>query len=273
MPDIYETLDFGYDLPEDFAFEAVPIAPTKPPLTCTVKSSYLPPPGKQTTPSCFVWSTVYGLATFRAAKLYSLDPTSTDNQASPIYTYIQIELNQKVAANTCKGGKMLWPLQFLQFNGGTATMTDAPNIDGCSAAWTAWGSNTLQPNPNFAVPSWKGVEFTASNAMSNIQNLIFQDIPIAFGCWLYNDFVKYAGSPSPYVGSGVFAPSKTPSGKVGHCMVIIGYDTTMGPNGAVLIQNSFGTDWGGTWNGSGGYVWMDFQTFLKTSQGGGCYLT
>ncbi len=56
----------------------------------------------------------------------------------------------------------------------------------------------------------------------------------------------------------------------GHCMVIIGYDDSIG---AVLIQNSFGTGWGGTVNGSGGYVWMAYDTFEKTAQGTALYIT
>lgn len=272
MTDIYETLDFGYDIPETIPVEPVPKPPTAPPPAFTVNAKWLPPAGRQTTPSCFVWSTVYGLATFQAAKTYGLDPTSTDNQASPIYSYIKIEEQQGTLSNTCVGGNMLWSLEFLKSNGGTATMAEAPSLDGCSLAWNAWGTPTVTPNPNFQVTSWKGVTVNGTDGLTNIQSLISQGIPIAYGCWLYTEFGKYAGSPVPYVGTGVFAPSKTPSGKVGHCMMIIGYDTTKGPNGAILIQNSFGPTWGGTWNGSGGYVWMDCQTFLATAQGGGYYL-
>jgi hypothetical protein len=70
---------------------------------------------------------------------------------------------------------------------------------------------------------------------------------------------------------GVWAQGS--KGKVGHCMMIIGYDNSLGPNGSILIQNSFGTTWGSQWNGSGGYVWMDCSTFQATMQGTGIYIT
>jgi hypothetical protein len=273
MTSIYDTLDFGYDTPEDIPFAPLPAPPLAPPPTATVNANWLPPVGKQTTPSCFVWSTVYGLATFQAAKTYNLDPTNTDNQASPIYSYIKIEEGQNVTSGACAGGKLIWCLDFLQANGGTATMTQAPSLDGCAAAWSAWGTPTLDPNAYFKATSWQGVQLTGANGLTNIQNLISQGIPITYGCWLYTEFGQYAGTPRPYVGTGVWATNPRTGGKVGHCMVIIGYDTTMGPNGAILIQNSFGSAWGSTWNGSGGYVWMDCNTFLATAQGGGYYLT
>lgn len=53
-------------------------------------------------------------------------------------------------------------------------------------------------------------------------------------------------------------------------MMIIGYDDT---TQAVLIQNSFGSDWGSQWNGNGGYVWMAYTTFQALAQGSAFYIT
>lgn len=273
MSDIYEVLDFGYDpsVPENIPI-VEPLRPTTaPPSKKTVNAKWLPPVGKQTTPSCFVWASTYGLTTFAAAKANELDPTSTDNQASPIYTYIKVEQKHGTLSNVCIGGRISWCLDFLKAHKGTASMTDAPDETGCNAAWTSWGDKTLTPNPLFQPTAWQGVDFTGTQGLDNLRSLIALDIPIAYGTWLYNDFVHYAGSPVPYVGSGCWASG--PKGKVGHCMMIIGYDTALGPNGAILIQNSFGTTWGSQWNGSGGYVWMDCNTFQATMQGTGVYIT
>jgi hypothetical protein len=271
MTDIYDTLDFGYDVPEDIPVKPLPKPAAAAPPSATVDANLLPPVGKQTTPSCFVWSTVYGLTTFQAAKTYNLDPTSADNQASPIYTYIKVEEDYYGLKNACQGGQMAKPLLFLNKNGGTASMTDAPSVDGCSAAWAAWGTATTTPNANFDFDNWTGVTVNGDDGIANIQNLISQNMPIAFGCWLYTGFPQYTGNPVPYVGSGVWMKNPRNGGKVGHCMLIIGYDTTMGPNGAILVQNSFGTSWGSSWNGSDGYVWIDCATFLAMAQGGGYY--
>jgi hypothetical protein len=272
MIDIYESLDFGYDpsVPENIPFVEPPRPTTAPPPKKTVNAKWLPPVGKQTTPSCFVWASTYGLTTFAATKANNHDPTSADNQASPIYTYNKVEWD-KGRRHTCVGGQILWCLDYLKAKQGTASMTDAPNEVGCDAAWASWGGKTLTPNPLFQPTAWQGVDFSGAQGLDNLRSLIALDIPMAYGTWLYDDFAQYTGSPIPYVGSGVWARGR--NGKVGHCMMIVGYDNSLGPNGSILIQNSFGTTWGSQWNGSGGYVWMDCNTFQATMQGGGVYIT
>lgn len=273
-PDIYETENYGYDpsVPEN-----IPLVPPPKPATpytsrANVNPAWLPPVGYQTTPSCFVWATTYGLATFAAAKVNNLDPNDMANQASPIYTYIKVQELQGVASGTCSPGRILWCLDFMQLNGGTASMAAAPNEYYCGPAWTSWGAHTLSPNWMFQPMAWAGVELTGPEGLDNLYNLIALGIPIAYGCWLYTDFKTYAGSPVPYVGNGIWAVGANGS-KVGHVMMIIGYDQNLGPNGSILIQNSFGPSWGGQWNGNGGYVWMDCNTFQTTAQCGGYYIT
>jgi C1A family cysteine protease len=91
-----------------------------------------------------------------------------------------------------------------------------------------------------------------------------------YGTHLYTDFGTYDGTPVPYVGNGII--NKKPDGsKRGHCMLIIGYDDTLGtpPNqGAFLIQNSFGPTWG-----QNGRFWMAYSTFSKLSEGTAQYIT
>src|SRR5215471_2275385 len=116
-PDIFETFDFGYDpsVPED-----IPIGPPPPSLPSplpffTLNPQLLPPVGHQTTPSCFVWSSTYGCATYMAAALNKLDPSQSVNQASPIYTYIKVQEQQGDASNgNCVGGKIAWCFEFLK---------------------------------------------------------------------------------------------------------------------------------------------------------------
>src|SRR5262245_42116286 len=95
-PDIFGTLDFGYD---PSVPQAIPIGPPPPwlppPLPFfTLNPQWLPPVGHQTTPSCFVWSSTYGCVTYLAAQLNNLDPIQLVNQASPIYTYIKVQEQQ-----------------------------------------------------------------------------------------------------------------------------------------------------------------------------------
>jgi hypothetical protein len=102
MSSIYETHDYGYDpsIPE-------PVTPTVPPRLAelpseaTVDQDWLPPVGKQTMPNCYVWGSVYGLATFWAAQASQTPPTSPRQQGAPDYTYIQVEMAQGISPNTC----------------------------------------------------------------------------------------------------------------------------------------------------------------------------
>ena len=273
--DIYQTFDYGYDLtvPENIPVVAPPKPATAPPAQATVNASCLPPVGKQTTPSCFVWASTYGITTFAAAQTYNLDPNDTTNQASPIFTYIKVLERQGFANNDCVGGKIAWCLSFLASNGGTPSMSAAPDETGCDAAWTSWGScNTSTPDSNFQPTAWASMTLKGSTGLDNMRNLISQGTPIAYGTHLYTDFPPYDGTPSPYVGNGKLLYNKNTGNLVGHCMMIIGYDDTMGTDGAVLIQNSFGSSWGGQWNGNGGYVWMAYSTFQAIAEGGGVYI-
>jgi hypothetical protein len=276
MIDIYDALDFGYDpsVPENIPIVPPPELPpwiAPPPPKNTVPAKWLPPVGKQTTPSCFVWASTYGLVTYAAAQANNLDPAEAANQASPIYTYIKVQEQQGTPSDTCSGGKIVWCLDFLKSNGGTASMAAARNETGCEAAWTSWGNSTLSPNPMFQPTAWVGVSLTGPEGLANLRTLITFGIPIAFGAWLYHDFAPYRGDPVPYVGSLPWAQG--PNGKVGHVMMVIGYDESLGPNGSILVQNSFGSTWGSQWNGSGGYVWIDCNTFQAMIQGTGVYLT
>ena len=166
---------------------------------------------------------------------------------------------------------IVWCFDFLKSNGGTASMQDAPSLQGCAPAWSAWGGTTTAPvNAQFQTLAWNGMSLEGSTGLANLRAVISAGTPIVYGTGLYTDFPTYAGTPVPYVGSGEWLYNKKTGKKAGHCMMIIGYDDTMG---AVLIQNSFGSGWGSQWNGNGGYIWMSYATFQATLQGGGFYIT
>jgi hypothetical protein len=276
MPTIYDTLDFGYDLtaPEPGPVTEPPPLATAPPSSATISQNLLPPVGKQDTPSCFVWASTYGLTTFAAARAGLIsDPQSPAQQASPYYTYVKVLENGGTASDTCTGGKIAACLSFLDGNGGTPSLQAAPDPgtspSPCAAVWTAYGTATIAPDTNFQPTAWAQVSVLGAQGLNNIRNLISQGYALAYGTRLYTDFPKYNGTPSPYVGNNTIL--KNPNGQpVGHCMMIIGYDDTMQ---AVLIQNSFGPDWGAQWNGSGGYVWMAYATFQTLAQGTALYIT
>src|SRR6478609_8691969 len=65
----YQLTSYGYDpeIPEPGVAEA-PSGNGKIPPAASVRTEWLPPVGRQTMPNCYVWATVYGLATFYAAR-------------------------------------------------------------------------------------------------------------------------------------------------------------------------------------------------------------
>jgi C1A family cysteine protease len=123
------------------------------------------------------------------------------------------------------------------------------------------------------VKDWAMIDITGTGGLDSIRTLISQNAPLAYGTRLYTDFPHYNGTPSPYVGNGHPLHNRKTNKMAGHCMLIIGYDDSMGENGALLIQNSFGPEWGCQWNGNGGYIWMDCVTFQKLAQGKAFHIT
>lgn len=266
----YELTSYGYD--SDVTELGTPEGP-KPagalPAKSSVNTDWLPPVGRQTMPNCFVWATVYGLATFHAARTTNTPPSTPARRAGPDYAYIRYQLANKLTENTCKGGQMVKCLNWLQANGGTPSLAAAPNIgrrkstSSCEANWANYGPRTIAPDPLFGIPGHKLIRITGADGVNNLKSVIAGGNPVAFGINLYSDFPHYRGTPSPYVGNGQWMINAS-GRKAGHVMVITGYDDN---TGAVRIQNSFGKRWGDR-----GFMWMSYETLAKTAQGTGVYV-
>lgn len=273
-----DTEDLGYDpnVPEPVTIgrpDVISLLPLPPKGMVDLK--FVPPPGgPQKTPNCFVWSSTYGLATFTAAKKGNYSPTAPFQQASSAYLYIDYLKNVKqVPDNCCTGGSITACLNKLQRSstspGGTPSMAQAPYYPVCCTLWDGYGSQNLQPDSRFSIGGFAAVSAKDPN-LADIKQIIHSGRALVYGTHLYTDFGSYAGFPVPYVGNGKIA-KKSSGSDVGHCMLIIGYDDTLGtvPNkGAFLIQNSFGPTWG-----QSGRVWIAYSTFSKLSQGSAQYIT
>ncbi|MGQ0635958.1 MAG: hypothetical protein ACT4QC_15205 [Planctomycetaceae bacterium] len=228
--------DFGYDASISEPITASPpdvqLLPVKQlPPRCTVNMKYVPPiGGPQKTPNCFVWGSTYDLATFTAAKKGDYRPTSPELQASSAYLYIGQMLQNKLAADCCTGGSnaaCLTALQRTSTNqGGTPSMLQAPYFPDCCTLWTEYGSQSLQPDPRFSIGGFKAVSAKIPN-LGDVKQILYSGRALVYGTHLYTDFGTYDGTPVPYVGNGIY--NKKPNGqKRGHCMLIIGYDDTLG---------------------------------------------
>ncbi|MDP3553054.1 C1 family peptidase [Methylocystis sp.] len=239
------------------------------PTSATVNPLYLPPPQAQGTSkhigspgSCAAWATTYGLATFTAAQNSQTPPSDGSLQASPAHIYI--EVMKCYGATQCQGSRLGSYLDLL-CQDGTPNWATAPYTPNCSTLWSSYDPNATI-DTSFQIPGWAMVE---TSDLDSVKTVIANGGALCYGTALNSAFIAYDGSPSPM--NGPFDKIKNPDGGlVGHCMLIIGYDDSQG---AILIQNSFGTDWGATWNGSGGYIWMAYDLFQFLAQGQAQYIT
>lgn len=267
--------DRGYDpASPEFADLVESFDGSTPPAKATVQRKYLPPVGRQGTAaspgspgSCAAWASTYGLATFTAAKAGDYSPTEPAQWASPAAIYVHVLKEDRFASNVCHGTQMTSYFSILS-KGGTPSLESAPYTPSCDELWSDYGGAAPAPDPRFTVPGYRAI---ATTNLTALKQVIASNRVLTFGTGLFTDWTSYDGTTVPYVGNGIVAKEKNGS-PVGHCMMIIGYDDGLQ---AVLIQNSEGSDWGGTFSGAppnagrtdAGYVWMAYCTFTALAQG------
>lgn len=267
--------DHGYDPTIAEPAEIVDaVEGAEPPVRATVLRRYLPPVGRQGTAaspgspgSCAAWASTYGLATFTAAKSGDYSPTESTLWASPAAIYIRVLQEDRFASNVCHGTQMTSYFAILS-KGGTASLASAPYVPSCTQLWADYGGGAPAADSRFTLSPVKAI---ATTNLPALKRVIASNRVLTFGTGLFTDWSSYDGTTVPYVGNGIVAKEKDGS-RVGHCMMIIGYDDELQ---AVLIQNSEGSDWGGTFTGAppnagrtdAGYVWMAYCTFTALAQG------
>ena len=234
------------------------------PTSYVVSRKLLPPVGQQGTTahpgspgSCTAWASTYGLATFAAARAGKVDPLQSTGQASPAYIYIQVL--QGKGLDTCSVTNFA-PYFSLLENAGTATMAGAPYIADCPTLWEKYNNSQPPPVIDAAFQIKPRCIKDINLDLDPVKQVLASDRALAYGTKLYTDWESYRGTPVPYVGNGHILYGK--KGPAGHSMLIIGYDDSFGTDGAFLIQNSQGADWG-----EDGYVWMAYETFQALANG------
>jgi len=263
MPEAYLPVpDYGYDPTGDAEVTYVQVRGLTTLRDChVIPSTMLPPVGTQGTAqdpgapgSCCAWASTYGLTTAAAAKAGGYNPSTPELQASPAFIYMQVI---DISAPPCKGSSFSSYFNILSASG-TPNMANAPYYPDCQTLVNDYHDPTNPPpmDTAFQLAKPKAVETTDPESIK--QNLSVNR-PLAYGTRLYTDWTSYRGEPVPYVGNGIIAKNKKTGKDAGHCMLIIGYDDTMG---AYRIQNSEGTTWG-----DHGYIWMAYATFEALAQG------
>lgn len=85
-------------------------------------------------------------------------------------------------------------------------------------------------------------------ATQDIKNAMVQYGPIGSAIAADDNFVNYQAGT-------VFTGNST---DINHDIVLVGWDDSKGGTGAWLLENSWGTSWGGDGAGNGGYMWIAY---------------
>lgn len=142
--------------------------------------------------------------------------------------------------------------------------------NGCAGGWWAFGDYVDEGQPDDGVvyeadayyqateapcdPPYPHHEMIASSSgtsssVSSIKQAIQDNGPVAAAVCVGPAFQNYPG--------GVFSTDESDAcgGNVNHGIVLVGWDDSLGTNGAWRLKNS----WGGYW-GESGYMWIEYGT-------------
>lgn len=200
--------------------------------------------------TCVSWAVGYNLKTALnglTKKLNSSQLASPANQFSPRDLFTSIPDAEK--GQDCGGTNFSSALDLVK-NRGIATMQTVPytNLGNCSTSLA--NSNWANEAKNNKFKYWRKIEGTVTSVKENIAN----NIPVVFGAKLADNFMSW--------NSDNVLSSSSSFNQVGqhayHALIVAGYDDNKGPNGAFRVINSWGTTWG-----SKGYIWIDYNYFIK----------
>jgi C1A family cysteine protease len=212
----------------------------------------LPPVGNQGNyGTCVAWSVAYGLRTYLDAASRNLSAqqlADPSNQYSPADLWMAMATADKAA--DC-GGSNFEPALNLLVNRGVATLKTAPYSSlQCGGTpqqtWTADAANRKILNYRMIAEADMTVE--------NLKTHLAQGQAMSFGARLGDNFMAWNGT-------GVLSSETYNQPNMQHAyhaLVLAGYDDSKGANGAFLVYNSWGTDWG-----NAGKIWVDYKFFLE----------
>lgn len=214
-------------------------------------SSKFPPVGDQGQyGTCVAWATGYGVKTVIDGMdrgLTTSQLTDPVNQFSPKDLFTALPDSKKGA--DCNGTNFTDALD-LVLSRGVATMQTVPytNLGNCAQS-SLQGSWTTEANGH-KIQNYRRINLEKNEIKSYLSN----NQPVLFGAKLADNFMQW--------NSDDVISSNTSYDQVGqhayHAMTLSGYDDGKGPNGAFLVQNSWGTAWG-----SQGKIWVDYNFFVN----------
>lgn len=220
-------------------------------------TNYFPPVGRQ-----FAYQTAVAWAVgfYYRTYLYALNNQFTPLQVTdPAKQFSPKDLMMAIDGQNKGGG--CGPTTFkaaldVMKTRGIAQLSVVPyeNLGNCSEAPDGAANSSAS---NFKIKNYWKI-YSADNR-TTIDERIFkeylaQDIPVAVGVRVGKYFADYDTSATVLYSDNYSYDIYNNY----HAMVVVGYDDTVGTNGAFKLINSFGVPWG-----HNGYIWVDYDFFFN----------
>ncbi|GAA5495458.1 hypothetical protein Rhal01_01633 [Rubritalea halochordaticola] len=217
---------------------------------------YCPVPGDQGKHgTCTAWSSAYHARTIleAIAEDRRSKTENTKEAFSPSFVYNQI----RKSGGCDNGTSLAMALSLMQRKGALKAQVLKFN---CS--YSAWDKYRDITEPYKIYGYLKLHEIFDSNKILPVKKALAEKQPVLCGMHIVESFFR----PK----SGRFVPSSTErqivisrsflqAGKYnGHAMCVVGYDDSIGKNGAFLLMNSWGTSWG-----NGGFCWVEYEDYAR----------
>lgn len=200
--------------------------------------------------SCTGWAIAYaGRSYYMAAERKSAPDTDVEI-ASPAFQYNHTALQAPEVNSTCGGAYMSRALEFMRTTG-SLSLRDWP-----------YNQQTCRPNnasayqlskaAQYKVPGYRRLLITRGPGatMHPFKEALQAGHPVMVAMEVFTNWYHYRGGHTFSIPSHI-----TPPGKGYHAIIAVGYDDS---RQAVRLQNSWGSSWG-----DDGYMWIDYQTFLR----------
>lgn len=230
--------------------EALRDPPGPIPLASSHRLSNLPAVSQQGTAAspgspgtCEAQSFGYGLGSYTAARnvdgSVKWDASQPGNEMSVAYQFAQ---SVKEGSATCPAGGQALPYLSRLVGYGSPTTTDVPYQPSCAYFASIDLGKSYPDAKRLRIGSFATFKMTQPNAIALIKGYVMNGQAVAFSGGVFKEYAK-----APVLTEGVFydvAANIIPDS--GHGQLVVGFDDTVGATGkkgALLVQNSFGTDW------------------------------
>jgi C1A family cysteine protease len=205
--------------------------------------------------SCVGWGNAYAARTILESQRTGKAPDQV--AFSPSYLYNQISLEG------CQGSYIENAMEVMQGQGVLPLSQFPYNAQSCSNQPTP---SQKQSASQFKMTGYNRLTKSGDNQevdMLAMKQNLAQGAPVVVGMMVGGSFMQ------PMMGEEVWVPSANDYNMMnfgGHCMAVVGYDDfKYGNEGAFLLMNSWGNEWGK--NGMAWIRYKDFAYFTKEAYG------